>query len=217
MIRPIGGLHRSFTDEEVAAYNELHVIPFPNLEYQEECITEAVMVSGQLVDGVTCHRTRITPMHPYEELPLDELEELAYNDQLAAAYLGQRTEDRNERLIWMLRASAISGGKPGPIILVAEKLHRAKTLWVTRNGKGVEEPQVKSMIVRIALEKVAETLGDPRANVERWQAALSEITSDDRDSFLHDADHLADEYLEYMIYLEREIMGTTTIQEKKDV
>jgi hypothetical protein len=152
----------SFTPEEEAAWNELHVIPL-NWVDQTECGA----------DGYCIYQMKYPP-HPYETIPQEELSELAYNDPLAAIMMGMRfAEDHTaetsllftadsekaeiERIDWFVRAAALSG-KTGPLMRLAGEA--GKTRYnANRFSGGVPEPGKKT-----ALIMVAQILGDPRAN-----------------------------------------------------
>jgi len=200
----------NFSDEEIARYNELHILPF-NKAVGEEC---EELPHPNFTDRTytVCKTIRQFPEHPYAQLDSEALLELAVDDAVAALMLGRRVRQEQERLAWYLRAAALSG-KSGPLMSLAENRYNA--VYQLKNVDGELRPvaQPDSIAVRIALDTVAEKMGDPRANPARWQQALRTAVADDPEKYLAHARDLTRQFLESMAQTQREITGSIQIQE----
>ena len=110
-----------FSDEQIAAYNELHVIPF-NPAVGKLCDqTPDPQFPGMDFEIERCETVRERPSHPYTQLDDEALQALAETDAAAALVLGMRVVGDDEaRNRWYLRASALSG-KSGPIMALANR------------------------------------------------------------------------------------------------
>ena len=224
----------TFTDEEIEAYNALHVIPL-NPVTQYECppedefarMSEAHFELQQqafekdptnvIPFDNPCIIIYERPEHFYAQLPLDELKYFAYHDAIAAIHMGSRYLEDNLHTFflidtppqyedtlatWFLRAAALSK-KSGPIM----------TLIRTR----YQEPATPHAFVRrIALEVVAQTLGDPRANPNEWKKGLEKEltlmgTQDQLIEGIILSQQLANTYLEEMISVQQHVTGETQV------
>ena len=147
---------------------------------------------------VPCPNRWEHPRHPYNELSNEDLEALSVTDAVASIILGQRLlnepigayppgEERvkhdQEELQLFLRAAAISE-KTGPLMMLAERRYTIDIEPVTYVNRArsndeytllyekVDALHYKGVLTRFALETIAQKLGDPRANPEKWQQAL---------------------------------------------
>jgi hypothetical protein len=199
-----------FSDEEIARYNDLHILPF-NKAVGQDC--EEIPHPNFIDRTYTmCKTVREFPEHPYAELDTQALMELAVHDQVAALMLGRRVKDEEQRLSWYLRATALSG-KSGPLMSLAENRYNVVHKLKTVDGKYQPVPQPESLAVRIALGIVAKKMGDPRATPDRWRQTLRELALEDSENYLSRANDLADEFLASMARTQREITGSVQMRE----
>jgi len=200
----------NFSDEEIARYDDLHILPF-NKAVGQEC---EELPHPNFTDRMytVCKTVREFPEHPYAELDTQALRELAVHDQVAALMLGRRVKQEEQRLSWYLRAAALSG-KSGPLMSLAQNRYNVVHQLKTVDGKFQPVAHPDSIAVRVALDTVAKQMGDPRANPHRWRQALRELAVDDPGAYLARADKLVDEFLETMARTQREITGSVQVQE----
>lgn len=198
-----------FSDAEIDAYNELHVLPF-NRAVDNDC---QELPDPEFADQfyTTCKTVREYPEHPYHDLAAQELRLLAVHDAVAALVLGRRTLGEEERLYWYLRAAALSE-KTGPLMALAERRYGSAFKLQAVDGQVAQVPQPDAMIKRLALETVAGKLGDPRANPERWRRSLLETAGDESASAMARADALVTEFLENMADAQRRVTGSVQVQ-----
>jgi len=200
-----------FSDAEIDAYNELHIIPF-NRAVDKVCTKEVnPYLPGEF--ATRCQTIRERLPHPYEEMELGQLRELARSDATAALIMGRRALDSNERVEWYLRASALSG-KTGPLIALGERQYTGP-LVKEGASRGSKDPT--HLIMRLALETAAAKLGDPRANTVRWQHALEEVAGERYEEAKSKAEHLAVRMLNRMAQIQQEVTGSTQVREALDV
>lgn len=199
-----------FSDEEIARYNDLHILPF-NRAVGQDC--------QQLPDPslfnqsyTVCETVRERPEHPYSQLGTEALMELAVHDQVAALMLGRRVKREEERLYWYLRAAALSE-KSGPLMSLAENRYNAPVKLQTVDGVQRAVAQPEQLAVRIALHTVAQKMGDPRAIPAYWQHRLRELAPRSTDIYLAQASSLTDEFLQTMAEIQRQITGSVQMQE----
>jgi hypothetical protein len=212
----------TFTTEEEEAFNALHVLPL-NWITQVEC----------LPDSSSCVYIYKYPPHPYASIDKGELVELSYADPLAALYLGLRygedwTEETrpfkyiteegfytstDERIEHFVRAAALSG-KTGPLMRLVGVGHEGRG---TASDLGVPEPVKKA-----ALLKIADLLGDPRADwraevEERREFSGSHLTEAERDAsvdgFLKGVEVYYQYYMNDMNHTQQEVTGSNQILE----
>lgn len=199
-----------FTDAEIDAYNELHVLPF-NPAVGNDC---QELPDPQFDDRyyTTCKTVRERPEHPYHELAEEELRFLAVHDAVAALVLGRRTLGEEERLYWYLRAAALAE-KSGPLMALAERRYGSGVRLQTVDGQMTRVAQPEAMVTRLALETVAGKLGDPRARPERWRQNLVNAVGDQSASAITRADALVAEFLGHMADAQRRVTGSVQVQE----
>jgi hypothetical protein len=197
-----------FSDEEIARYNDLHIVPF-NKAIGQECED---LPHPNFVDRTynVCKTTREFPEHPYGDLNDQALLELAVTDATAALFLGRRVKQEQERLRWYLRAAALSE-KSGPLMSLAENRYNSVHALKTVDGELRSVAKFDSVATRIALDTVAQKMGDPRANPGRWQQALREVAGDKAAIYLGRADVLVVKFLESMAHTQRDITGSIQI------
>jgi len=202
------------TDEDIAEYNQLHVLPYGKPNIQRSCVRTPDPVYEGL-DSIECESTDLNPPHPYTVIEIAELEELAYSDPVAAVFLGQRTEDPSAKLKSYLRASALSG-KSGPIKILAERHYFASHVTQVVGGEWLEEPQVGVAVVRLALEHVADRMSDPRANPDTWESKVAEIGGDNAAELVETSLKLSERFLSEMAEIQTEVTGSSQIRELID-
>ena len=199
-----------FTDAEIDAYNELHVLPF-NPAVGEDCRElPDPQFPGQ--DFQTCKTLRERPEHPYNDLADEDLRYLAVHEPVASLLLGRRALAEEERLYWHLRAAALAE-KSGPLLALAERRYGSAYGLQAVAGQVTPVAQPEAMITRLALETVAGKLGDPRANPQRWREALLRAAGEQSAEALARADGLVMEFLTSMADAQRRVTGSVQIQE----
>ena len=200
----------NFTDAEIDAYNELHVLPF-NPAIGNDC---QELPDPQFADRfyTACKTLRERPEHPYHELAEEELRFLAVHDAVAALVLGRRTLGEEERLYWYLRAAALAE-KSGPLMALAERRYGSGFKLQAVDGQMTRVPQTDAMVTRLALETVADKLGDPRAEPERWRQNLLNAAGDESVGAIARADALVAEFLGHMADAQRRVTGSVQVQE----
>jgi hypothetical protein len=202
----------NFSDAQIAAYNELHVVPFNKAigKSCEEVLDETMSLLAAGSTTTQCKTLRDQPPHPYLDIPLDQLAELALADPAAANIMGMRIEsDDGERKRWYIRASALSG-KSGPILELANRRYSSVSEY-KRQAEGLLEEVIviDALKNRAMLEAVAKKLGDPRANDEYWREKLGQELGVDA---LGELDAAILGTLNSMAQVQRDITGSTQIQ-----
>lgn len=174
-----------YTDEEIDSYNELHILPFnPVVGRECQSLPDAQLI-GQTV--TKCTTIREYDEHPYNQLDIEALTNLAVTDAVAALVLGRHETDEDMRLAWYLRATALSE-KPGEIMSLAERRY-SSAFELKGNGHTLERvARPKNIIKRLALETVADKLGDPRAKPEKWIGVLKEVAGENAAKSLQQSD-----------------------------
>ena len=124
-----------FTEQEVAAFNELHVIPF-NQKVDEVCYHHDTGMPGVGDNGIieACDAIMEFPEHEYADLPLEKLLALSEADAAASVFASRKAEDMPTKIGMALQAVALSE-KSGPLLELIEKEYRA----VTTSGRPKEE------------------------------------------------------------------------------
>jgi hypothetical protein len=163
--------HGEFSDEEIDAYNDLHILKFNRVVSKDCSLSESPYIPNTFIKS--CQYKRERPDHPYESLELEELVNLAGTDATAALILGRKSTDTNERLGWYLRATALAS-KSGPVMALAERRYTNQTKMELVDGKPVLSPDFDQIAIRLSLENIAFKMGDPRANPQKWRAMLDE-------------------------------------------
>jgi len=203
----------SLTAEEIAAFNKLHVLPF-NAKVDEIC--EEVLVEGQEwlppEDRVAEHCESVMQFspHAYTDLPLDQLVALAVTDAEAAVIASRKANNLDEKISLALRAVALSG-KSGPALELAKRSFGSSYLS-TPNGQTL---QVENIFNSIVLEKIAQRLGDPRANPTASFYLIEEsgLTEAQKKEFFEDVNNAEKAALETMAAIQSEISGSSQIWE----
>ena len=163
--------HDEFSDEEIDAYNDLHVIPF-NKVVGIDCHKVVSPTLPNTFDEI-CQRQRERPEHPYSTLSDEDLELLGKNDAVAAVLMARRAKEPMERFDWYLRSTALSG-KPGPLMTLAERRYSDMVIrTIDEDGNRVNLPDYPQLVSRFAIEQLASELGDPRAMPSKWESQLS--------------------------------------------
>lgn len=203
-----------FSESQIQAYNERHVLPF-NPEVGQDCRERPdVQFPGEYY--TTCETLRERPPHPYERLPDGELRDLAVHDAVASLLLGERSTVEQERVYWHLRAAALAE-KTGPLMRLAERRYGAPYRMASVAGSVAPVPDTDAMVTRLALETVAARLGDPRANPQRRRQELIDATAGQAQPALERVDALVTEFLEHMAEVQRQVTGSIQVREVIDV
>ena len=199
-----------FTDEEIAAYNALHVVAF-NPFVDSVCQN----VSAALGDSATqCQDFKQRPKHPYADLGLAELYELAETDAVASVFASRKVESLEDKIGFGLRAAALSE-KSGPIMsLAAVEFVSSHTI----GASGASEPIPNAIVSRMILEGIAKKLGDPRAKPEVWQNYIDEFvdTEEEKLQLLNGVEKAMRAALETMADIQQQVTGSTQMRELLD-
>ena len=200
-----------YSDKEIEAFNALHVVRL-NPVVQQECkLIENKFFPNEFNES--CKPVRMYPDHPYSELEIKELEELAWNDAEAAVFASQKAERVDDRVAFAFRAAALSG-KSGPLMTVAAK----EFVSLSEVKEGREVPLVRNIVSRIVLERIAQKLGDPRANPTKAQQHIGQLTNTEaqREEILRVVEDATRAALEIMAEIQQGITGSTQMQELLD-
>lgn len=201
-----------FSDEQIAAYNELHVIPFnPAVGKLCESVPDDRFPDRDQ-EVRRCETVRERPPHPYTQLADADLEALAETDPAAAVIRGMRVAGKDEeRNRWYLRAAALSG-KSGPILALANRRYSTVQTY-KRNAEGrlVAIDDVDGVRYRAVLESIAARMGDPRANPDYWLSVLTGFGGAAADLRAVERESLA--IMSQMAEIQREITGSTQMWE----
>jgi hypothetical protein len=202
-----------FTAKEIAAFNKLHVIPF-NPKVDEVCFKRDIGIEGAGENGdgfvTSCDPIYESPEHEYANLDLDTLLELAETDAAAAVIASREAPDISSRLNLSLRAVVMSE-KSGPLLDFIERNYR----YITTSSDRPQQDIVNDYSTLLMLERVAEVLGDPRANPETARRGLQISLEDFRDyeATVKDVENNVAEVLKYMSEVQQETTGSTQIWE----
>ena len=151
-----------FTDEEIAAYNKYHILPF-NPVVGEVCY-DVIAEDNTNYVGTQCKRIRERPdPHPYASIAKDELQALAITDAAAALFMGIRAKTYIDSLRWHLRATALSN-KTGPLMIFSTKGAQGAGRNITENS--TEQDRFYRTYMQLLIKELASDLGDPRADTE---------------------------------------------------
>ena len=202
----------SFSDEQIAAYNELHVIPF-NPAVGKLCDqTPDPQFPGKDFEIERCETLRERPSHPYTQLDDEALQTLAEADAAAALVMGMRVVGDDEaRNRWYLRAAALSG-KSGPVMALANRRY-ASAQWYKHSAESQLDlvGDVERVRYRAVLETIAGRMGDPRANPAHWRSLLIQQTGETASADAIERDALA--IMGQMARIQRDITGSTQMWE----
>ena len=200
-----------YSDAEISAFNALHVVRL-NPVVQQDCkYTESRFYPGEF--DKSCKPIRMYPDHPYSELEIRELEKLAKTDAEAAVFASQRAENVDDRVAFAFRAAALSG-KSGPLMSVAAR----DFVSLAEVKDGSETPLMRNIVSRIVLERIAQKLGDPRANPIQTQQYIDDVikTTVQRAEVLQVIEDTTRAALETMAEIQQEITGSTQVRELLD-
>lgn len=158
---------------------------------------------GTATTVYTCPDPEPAPEHPYIGYTTEALEELAYADGKAAEILGMRLREADEAaaLSLILRASALTGGDPAPILAYSNAYPQPTAI------DGV--PVRKTVHAKFILSAVAEMLGAERNNLPHWENQIRQVSSDpDREIEL--LIQRARQLLDEMRRIELDVTGSST-------
>lgn len=127
---------------------------------------------GTVTPLYTCERTEKVPPHPYTNYSNEALESLAWGDADAARILGMRLRLRDEAAATSLvvRAAALAGGDPAPI------LEYANAYPLPSEIDGV--PVRRTVHARFVLGAVADMLEKGSSDVAHWELVIRQVSSD---------------------------------------
>ncbi len=202
----------NFSDAQIAAYNELHVIPF-NPAVGKLCDqTPDPQLPGMGFEIERCETVRERPPHPYHQLVDEALQTLAETDAAAALIMGMRVVgDDAARNRWYLRAAALSG-KSGPIMALANRRYAsARAYKHSAEGRLELVDNVENVRYRAVLETIAGRMGDPRANPTYWRSLLRQQPGEDASAESVQKEAL--EIMGQMARVQRDITGSTQMWE----
>ena len=210
-------ISRDYTPQEIAAFNQLHVLPF-NPQVGEDCGPETIFDPdvGQ-IDTYGCTPVLEFPEHPYSELPTEELIALAETDAEAAVFASRRVQGVEEQMRFAFRAAALSG-KSGPIMeLATSEFSPPDSIdQISNVSSSVRENYILDVTHRIILEQVAEALGDPRANSENWRKRIADFakSAELQREVLDALNKRTKQVLGNLIEIERQTTGKSIVWEK---
>ena len=202
-----------FTAQEIAAFNKLHVIPF-NPKVDEVCFKRDIGIEGAGENGdgfvTSCDPILQSPEHEYASLDLDTLIDLAETDAAAAVFASRKAPDIPSRLNLSLRAVALSE-KSGPLMDFIERNYRL----IGTSSNRPQQEIVNDFSTHLMLERIAEILGDPRANPEaaKKDLKISLEGFGDFEKELRAVENSVAEVLKYMSEVQQETTGSTQIWE----
>ncbi|MDX1498748.1 MAG: hypothetical protein R3176_02550 [Woeseiaceae bacterium] len=139
------------------------------------CVVEPRYLSrddGTTVTVYACVGDDPPPAHAYETYPNAALESLAWGDARAAEVLGMRLrhEDEARALSLVLRAAALAGGDPAPLL-------RLSNAWPAPTAiDGV--PVRRTVHTKFVLSAVADLLGAEHNNLPYWKATIRSVSTD---------------------------------------
>ena len=127
---------------------------------------------GTVTPLYTCERAEKAPPHPYTTYSDEALESLAWGDADAARILGMRLRLRDEAAATSLvvRAAALAGGDPAPI------LEYANAYPLPGEIDGV--PVRRTVHARFVLGAVADMLEKGSSDVAHWELVIRQVSSD---------------------------------------
>lgn len=127
---------------------------------------------GTTTSVYSCPNEARARRHAYEDYSTQALESLAYADARAAEVLGMRLRhsDETRALSLTLRAAALAGGDPAPILAFSNAYPRPSAI------DGV--PVRRTVHTKFVLSAVAELLGAERNNLPYWEARIRQVSSD---------------------------------------
>ena len=159
---------------------------------------------GTSVEAVSCERDSVAESHPYTHYPNAALESLAYSDAKAAQILGMRLieADAAASLSLVVRAAALSGGDPAPVLLYSNAYPHPVFI------DGV--PQRKTVHVKYVLAAVADLLDGDTSAPNMWEPVIREHSADP-DRELAELHARARQIVAEMRRIQTDVSGTSTI------
>lgn len=159
---------------------------------------------GTATEVFSCEPHEPQEVHPYASYPTAALESLAYADARAAGLLSRRLResDSEAAMSLALRAAALSGGDPTPIVAYGNAYPEPAAI------DGV--PVRKTVHVKYVLSAVTRLLGDPRHSAPYFEAIIRAHSADpDREIAMLDA--RAQQMIEEMRQVQLDVTGSSTI------
>jgi hypothetical protein len=206
-----------FTQQEIIAFNKLHVIPF-NPKVDEVCYDHQTGYDGVGPNGdgfiSVCEEIKQFPEHEYARLGLDALLDLAEDDAAAAVFASRKTEELPLKIGMALQAVALSE-KSGPLL----ELRQREFGSITVEGDGRSKDDViNDLAHRMVLDKLADVLGDPRARPDEMQPHIEDVARDaqEAEAILRAIDDSVTNTLKELAEIQRETTGSTQIWELID-
>lgn len=147
--------------------------------------------------------------HAYESYPTAALESLAYADARAAEILGMRLRDsdRTKALGLTIRAAALSGGDPAPILAFSNAYPEPTAID--------DVPVRRTVHTKFILSAVADLLGAEHNNLAYWEAQIRQLSTDpEREIEL--LQRQARRIVEEMRRIEVELTGSSAIGGQSD-
>lgn len=206
-----------FTQQEIIAFNKLHVIPF-NPKVDEVCYDHQTGYDGVGPNGdgfiSVCEEIKQFPEHEYASLGLDALLDLAEDDAAAAVFASRKTEELPLKIGMALQAVALSE-KSGPLL----ELRQREFGSITVEGDGRSKDDViNDLAHRMVLDRLADVLGDPRARPDEMQPHIEDVARDaqEAEAILRAIDDSVTNTLKELAEIQRETTGSTQIWELID-
>lgn len=208
-------------NSEIAAYDALHVIPWNKIVGQhceEKSLVDDMdnqedrdaLIAALAEHGLSDVQRKCGPVfqrhrHQYRELPIAELEALAETDAVAAFLMMEDGRLNHDNLGWSLRSAALSE-KTGPLLKFAIGIS------LTDGTMGGETERVDEVINALVAVRVAQKLGDPRANPQAYLDILDSFSTvpDDWETRV---EHNVTQALKTMTDIQRDITGSVQVWE----
>ena len=127
---------------------------------------------GTVTPLFSCESAGPQPPHPFTTYPNEALESLAYGDADAARILGMRLRlvDEAAAMSLVVRAAALAGGDPAPILEYANAYPLPSAI------DGV--PVRKTVHARFVLGAVADMLEAGSSDVAHWELVIRHVSTD---------------------------------------
>ncbi len=164
---------------------------------------------GTATPLIVCESDAETVRHEYETFPTDALNALAWSDATAAEVLGMRLRESDEAaaLSLTLRAAALGGGNPEPILRFSNAYPGPTSI----DGELVR----KTVHTKYVLGAVAEMLGAGPNTLPYWEAQIRQVSTDPE----RELDLLrqrAEQLLREMQQIELDVTGESTFGGQSD-
>ncbi len=164
---------------------------------------------GTSTPVIVCEREGEEVRHEYESYSTEALNALAWADAKAAEVLGMRLRDTDEAvsLSLILRAAALAGGDPAPILYYAQTYPQP----VSIDGTLVR----KTVHTRYVLGAVAEMLGAGPNLLPYWEAQIRQVSTDPQRE-IEMLRERARELVDEMRQIELDVTGESTFGGRGD-